>query len=182
MLDGDLSTYTPYRWSVVLLLGGGWFYAGEGALSPRTHRTRSRVTELAPPFVYTHCCATAGIPTAERRPFDPFDQHFWMRSSRTLCRSTIATVSHQSRHQSRWAICRSLRHVVRARQRAGVWTARTTRPRLHLLLASTASRIGCAPSLLPSSSSAQRSALSVEGSPIVSGDGLLLCIRGLSPR
>jgi hypothetical protein len=25
MLDGDLSTYTPYRWSVVLLLGGAGY-------------------------------------------------------------------------------------------------------------------------------------------------------------
>ena len=32
LLDGDLSTYSLYRWSVVLLLGGGWFYAGEAFL------------------------------------------------------------------------------------------------------------------------------------------------------
>ena len=29
LLDGDLSSYSLYRWSVALLLGGGWFYAAE---------------------------------------------------------------------------------------------------------------------------------------------------------
>lgn len=62
LLDGNLGTYSLYRWSVALLLGGGWFYAAETcALPVPSYRSRGGARFRSTP-------STAATTTEHHRP------------------------------------------------------------------------------------------------------------------